>query len=277
MPDASWSTHVYCRDIRCSSVCGPPYSLIHGSHNSRFDIFEHSNSLLSSDSTKLSPYDQRSTSPADTDCASAFPASNAHETLPNTSNHSMIPSGTEISPVVHGTTDHRSSRSPYESPETSEYSHNQASGTRVTGPSPCSSSVVKEAPTRARSPAVEVAGLQPLQKAPRGNSVKQYHRLDSGTGLGQREACVNCEFSFSSCFTASLFLVSHRLDSLHGVVFYQKLEVTDEYGKRHSFDLRNRMQGALVSALYAGITHKIVKSTDERMEATHLQSGCCKG
>ncbi|KAL3141057.1 hypothetical protein ABBQ32_005567 [Trebouxia sp. C0010 RCD-2024] len=52
----------------------------------------------------------------------------------------------------------------------------------------------------------------PLKKAPRGNSVKQYHGLDS----------------------------------LQGVVFYQMLEVTDEYGTKHCFDVRDKTQGALV-------------------------------
>ena len=71
---------------------------------------------------------------------------------------------------------------------------------------------------------MEVAGLQPLRKAPRGNSAKQYHKLDS----------------------------------MHGVVFYQMLEVTDEYGSRHLFDVKDKTQGALVSfqqALHASETH----------------------
>ena len=66
---------------------------------------------------------------------------------------------------------------------------------------------------RARSPAVDVVGLIPLKKAPRGNSVKQYHALDS----------------------------------MQGVMFYQGLEVTDEYGTQHYFDVRDKTQGALVS------------------------------
>lgn len=149
--------------------------------------------MLSPASIKLSPYDQTSTSPADTDCASTFSASTAHKPLPNTSNHYMIPSNTDTSSAVHGTTDNRSSRRSCESPEASGHSPNQVSGARVKRPSSCSassSSVVKEAPTRARSPAVEVAGLQPMKKAPRGNSVKQYHRLDFDIGLGQREIWV---------------------------------------------------------------------------------------
>ena len=70
----------------------------------------------------------------------------------------------------------------------------------------------KEPFSRARSPAVDVVGLHPLKKAPRGNSVKQYHGLHS----------------------------------MHGVTFYQALEVTDEYGTRHCFDVRDKTQGALV-------------------------------
>ncbi|DBA70623.1 TPA: hypothetical protein ACH3X2_012009 [Trebouxia sp. C0005] len=65
---------------------------------------------------------------------------------------------------------------------------------------------------KARSPAVDVVGLHPLKKVPRGNSVKQYHGLHS----------------------------------MHGVTFYQALEVTDEYGTRHCFDVRDKTQGALV-------------------------------
>ena len=65
---------------------------------------------------------------------------------------------------------------------------------------------------RARSPAVDVVGLHPLKKYPKGNSVKQYHNLSS----------------------------------MQGVVFYHALEVTDEYGTRHCFDLRDKTQGALV-------------------------------
>lgn len=65
----------------------------------------------------------------------------------------------------------------------------------------------------ARAPAVDVVGLNPMKKAPRGNSVKQYHQLGS----------------------------------MHGVVFYQALEVTDEYGTQHCFDVRAKTQGALVS------------------------------
>ena len=38
----------------------------------------------------------------------------------------------------------------------------------------------------------------------------------------------------------------HGLDSLQGVVFYQTLEITDEYGTKHSFDVTNKSQGALV-------------------------------
>lgn len=75
-----------------------------------------------------------------------------------------------------------------------------------------SSDSCKEACTRARSIAVEVVGLQPLKKAPKSNSVKQYHRLDS----------------------------------MQGVVFYQMLEVTDEYGTQHTFNIKDRTQGALV-------------------------------
>ena len=78
---------------------------------------------------------------------------------------------------------------------------------RATSLDPC-----KEAFNRARSSAVEVVGLQPLKKHPKGNSVKQYHRLDS----------------------------------MQGVVFYQMLEVTDEYGTQHTFDVKDRTQGALV-------------------------------
>ena len=82
-------------------------------------------------------------------------------------------------------------------------------------------------------------------------------------------------FSFVFPYT-SLSLLSHRLDSLQGVVFYQTLEVTDEYGKQHSFDLRDRTQGALVSALHKGITHKTAKSADGRMQFTHLEYVCCR-
>ncbi|KAL0026867.1 hypothetical protein WJX77_007893 [Trebouxia sp. C0004] len=66
--------------------------------------------------------------------------------------------------------------------------------------------------SRPRSPAVDVVGIYPLKKAPRGHSVKQYHKLHS----------------------------------MHGVTFYQALEVTDEYGTRHCFDVRDKTQGALV-------------------------------
>ena len=171
----------HCRDIRCSSVHRHPYLLTDGSHDKRFDIFEHSNSL-SPASIKLSPCDQMSASPADTDFASPFPASNAHEPLPNTSNHSMTLSNTEISSAMHGTTDDRPSRSSRENHEASGHSPDQLLGHKVTMPSSygaSSSSDVKEAATRAKSPAVEVAGLQPMKKAPRSNSVKQYHRSDS--------------------------------------------------------------------------------------------------
>ena len=65
---------------------------------------------------------------------------------------------------------------------------------------------------RARSPAVDVVGLHPFKKIPKGNSVKQYHNVSS----------------------------------MQGVVFYQALEVTDEYGTQHCFDIRDKTQGALV-------------------------------
>ena len=192
-----------CRDIRCSFVSGPPYLDTHGSHSKRLGIFEHSNSCLFPPSIGLSPFDRTSTSSADADCASAFPASNAHKSLPNISNHSMTPSNTEISCAMHGTTDNTSRGSSCASSEASEHSPLQVSGFGVVRPSSCStssSSVVKEATTRARSPAVEVAGLQPMKKGLRGNSVKQYHRLDltppphlalqalSGVGSGRKEA-----------------------------------------------------------------------------------------
>ena len=198
------ATHV-CRDIRCSSVFELPDRSTHGLHSKRLDICGHSDSLLSPDSIGLSPSYCTSTSPDGADCTSVCPSSNAHEPSPNTSNRSTVFSNIESISAVHGSTDNGSSRHVCESPH--------ASGQGSLPGIAASSCVFDEAPTRARSPAVEVVGLQPLKKAPRGNSVKQYHRLDS----------------------------------LQGVVFYQTLEVTDEYGKRHSFDLRDRTQGALVS------------------------------
>lgn len=66
-----------------------------------------------------------------------------------------------------------------------------------------------------RSSAAKATGLQPMQKPPKGNSVKQYHKLSS----------------------------------MQGVVFYQQLQVTDEYGHQHCFELQDDTQGALVSKL----------------------------
>ena len=75
--------------------------------------------------------------------------------------------------------------------------------------------VAKASPVLVKSPFVKAVGLKPLQKAPKGNSVKQYHKLSS----------------------------------MHGVTFYQSLEVTDEYGNQHCFDVQDSTQGALVSTL----------------------------
>lgn len=63
-----------------------------------------------------------------------------------------------------------------------------------------------------RSPAVKAIGLQPVLKPPKGNAVKQYHKLSS----------------------------------MQGVVFYQQLKVTDEYGNQHCFDVHDNTKGALV-------------------------------
>ena len=63
-----------------------------------------------------------------------------------------------------------------------------------------------------RSPAVKAIGLQPMLKPPKGNAVKQYHKLSS----------------------------------MQGVVFYQQLKVTDEYGNQHCFDVHDNTKGALV-------------------------------
>lgn len=76
-----------------------------------------------------------------------------------------------------------------------------------------SSSITDQQASFGRSPAAKVTGVQPLQKAPKGNSVKQYHRLSS----------------------------------MQGVVFYQQLEVIDEYGHQHCFAIGDQTQGALVS------------------------------
>lgn len=70
-------------------------------------------------------------------------------------------------------------------------------------------------PVLVNSPLVKAVGLKPLQKAPKGNSVKQYHKLSS----------------------------------MQGVMFYECLEVTDEYGNQHCFDVQDNAQGALVSFL----------------------------
>ena len=164
------ATHVDRRDIQSSSVSGPLHLLTHGK---ALDILEHSNSLLSPGSIDLSPFDHNSTSPDDPDCSFAFPASNAHDPLPTTSNFSISFSSIQSSCAVHSTTGSMISTSSCESPEASRHSPNQQSGPEVTRSSP---PVVKDALPRARSPAVEVVGLQPLKKAPRGNSVKQYHR-----------------------------------------------------------------------------------------------------
>lgn len=164
------TTHADCRDIQCSSASGPPHLF---THSKTLDILEHSNSWLSPGSIDLSPFDRNSTSPDDPDCASAFPASNAHEPLPTTSNLSISPNSTGTGCAVHSTTGSITSTSSCESPEAAGHSPSQELGPEVQRSSP---PVVKEALPRARSPAVEVVGLQPLKKAPRGNSVKQYHR-----------------------------------------------------------------------------------------------------
>lgn len=197
--------YVNCRDIRCSSVSGLPDILqTNGTQSKPLNVFQNSNSLASRASFTLSPSACTSTSPDGSDCHSehAFPAGNTNAHEPNTSNHPTLLCDTEIRAALQANSDTSSASN----------SHDAS----VHGPTQCTAAspiCFKEgACTRARSPAVEVLGLQPLKKPPKGNSVKQYHQLDS----------------------------------LQGVVFYQALEVTDEYGKEHTFDVRDDTQGALV-------------------------------
>lgn len=222
-----------CRHIRCSCVSGLSDRSSDSMHRKRHNMFQ--NSLMSPASIGLCPSDCTSTSLDDGECDfdSAFPASNAPE--PNTSNHSMgvchtagplsaaqalndtsnacdSPGASVHGPCPYYAASQSSCQeaSPKPCQETSPNSCQEAcpSPRQEGSPDPC-----KEACTQSRSPAAEVRGLQPLNKAPRGNSVKEYHGLDS----------------------------------LQGVVFYQTLEVTDEYGTKHSFDVRDKTQGALVS------------------------------
>ena len=71
---------------------------------------------------------------------------------------------------------------------------------------------VAEQLAQVTSPALKAVGLQPMLKPPKGNAVKQYHKLSS----------------------------------MQGVVFYQQLKVTDEYGNQHCFDVHDNTKGALV-------------------------------
>lgn len=107
-----------------------------------------------------------------------------------------------------------SSALPIPSPDTHSHANSASSiGQKSQRDHPGSADHLIKSGTRGRSPAVDVVGLNPMKKAPRANSVKQYHQLGS----------------------------------MHGVVFYQALEVTDEYGTQHCFDVRAKTQGALVS------------------------------
>lgn len=222
-----------CRHIQCSCVSGLPDQSSNSMHCKRHNIFQ--NSLMSPASIGLSPSDCTSTSLDGGECAfdSACPALKAPE--PNTSNHSTgvchtagpLSAAQAINDTssacdspdasVHGPCPCNAA-SPDSCREASPHSSREASPSPCKGASPtpcqeCSPDPCKEACIRVKSPAAEVLGLQPLKKAPRGNSVKQYHGLDS----------------------------------LQGVVFYQMLEVTDEYGTKHCFDVRDKTQGALVS------------------------------
>ena len=187
-----------CREIKC----GPPQDSTALTLSSFSRVpqasFKHSNAFF------LRGHD----SSPDLNSSVAAPALSVPDThtkpLPTTSNHSFpainLHASPSITPAITSPTAHSGTRAA----SSNDHDPNQDDS--------ASADQSKEPFSRARSPAVDVVGLHPLKKAPKGTSVKQYHGLHS----------------------------------MHGVTFYQALEVTDEYGTRHCFDVRDKTQGALV-------------------------------
>ncbi len=196
-----------CRSIQCSPSHLSHDLLLSSYHSKASDISKHYNALhLASPYSIDSSPDSINIDPAAESCLAPV---DSHHFLPNTSNQSspalsvcsspaVIPIATSPGPSL----DTHKGSAPASSTDHAPHQDDLGSVDHAKGHG-----------QRARSPAVDVIGLNPLKKAPRGNSVKQYHELDS----------------------------------MQGVVFYQSLEVTDEYGTQHCFDVRDKTQGALVS------------------------------
>ena len=185
-----------CRKIRCSPSQEFP-GHVQGSLNGILG-FSHNHTSLQSSRGSVRPHNNACN-------FASCPEADGPQLMPTTSNHS--------SPAISLCPSQSSSPSVI-SPNT----HTQANLASSVDHKPQqddsgSTDHLNKSAARAKSPAVDVVGLNPMKKAPRGNSVKQYHQLGS----------------------------------MQGVVFYQALEVTDEYGTWHCFDMRVKTQGALVS------------------------------
>ena len=187
-----------CRDIQCSPPQDSTALTLSSFSRASQPSFKHSSAFLYTGHTSSHEISSNVAAPA------LFVSDTHTKTLPTTSNLSFpaitLHASPSITPAITSPTAH---------PGTRAASSNDRDPDQD---DPALADHSKEPFPRARSPAVDVLGLHPLKKAPRGNSVKQYHGLHS----------------------------------MHGVTFYQALEVTDEYGTQHCFDVRDKTQGALV-------------------------------